>query len=99
MAGHRRQAGYGPQAGRLRDTRHRHRRALRRRPLAEPHGREADGRGDLSVCSPALRDKLDLCKPADLTRHTLIHDLSVDPSVGFITWEAWLRSAGVVEAA
>src|SRR5918993_2781686 len=50
------------------------------------------------VCSPALRDKLDLREPADLTHHTLIHDLSVDPSVGFITWEAWLRSAGVAEA-
>src|SRR3546814_11508525 len=34
------------------------------------------------VCSPALRDRLELGTPADLTRHTLIHDLSVDPSIG-----------------
>ncbi|KAB2688473.1 transcriptional regulator GcvA [Brucella tritici] len=46
------------------------------------------------VCSPILRDKLDLAVPADLTRHTLIHDLSVDPSTGFMTWDMWLRSAG-----
>jgi LysR family glycine cleavage system transcriptional activator len=51
------------------------------------------------VCSPALRDKLDLREPADLTRHTLIHDLSVDPDLGFATWDMWLRSAGVEEAA
>ncbi|WP_046866259.1 transcriptional regulator GcvA [Microvirga massiliensis] len=50
------------------------------------------------VCSPALRDSLDLREPADLTRHTLIHDLSVDPDIGFTTWETWLRCAGVAEA-
>lgn len=50
------------------------------------------------VCSPTLRDSLDLREPADLTRHTLIHDLSVDPGIGFTTWETWLRSAGVAEA-
>ena len=49
------------------------------------------------VCSPALRDRLELGTPADLTRHTLIHDLSVDPSIGFMTWEMWLRKAGVTE--
>ncbi|MGH6914485.1 MAG: LysR substrate-binding domain-containing protein, partial [Geminicoccales bacterium] len=31
-------------------------------------------------------------------RHTLIHDLSVDPSIGFMTWDMWLRKAGVTEA-
>lgn len=50
------------------------------------------------VCSPALRERLDLRAPADLTRHTLIHDQSVDPGVGFTTWEMWLQSAGVAEA-
>ncbi|KUM27779.1 LysR family transcriptional regulator [Mesorhizobium loti] len=47
------------------------------------------------VCSPRLRDTLGLNEPADLIRHTLIHDLSVDPGMGFASWEAWLRSAGV----
>lgn len=50
------------------------------------------------VCSPALRDKMDLCEPANLAHHTLIHDLSVDPGIGFTTWETWLRNAGVAEA-
>lgn len=49
------------------------------------------------VCSPALRDGLDLREPADLTRHTLVHDLSVDPDIGFTTWETWLKSAGVAQ--
>lgn len=45
------------------------------------------------VCSPALRDALDVAVPADLTRHTLIHDLSVEPASGFTTWDMWLRKA------
>ena len=49
------------------------------------------------VCSPALRDSLPLRTPADLSRHTLIHDRSVDPGSGFATWETWLRDAGVAE--
>lgn len=51
------------------------------------------------ACSPALRDSLDLRVPADLLRYTLIHDLSVDPVIGFTTWETWLGSAGVAGAA
>ena len=46
------------------------------------------------VCSPALRGALNVAVPADLTRHTLIHDLSVEPASGFTTWDMWLRKAG-----
>ncbi|KAB2688479.1 transcriptional regulator GcvA [Brucella tritici] len=46
------------------------------------------------VCSPALHAKLALTAPAELTHHNLIHDLSVDPSTGFMTWDMWLRNAG-----
>jgi len=46
------------------------------------------------VSSPALRQRLALSAPADLTRYTLIHDLSVDPAAGFTTWDMWLRHAG-----
>lgn len=37
------------------------------------------------VCSPGFCDKLNLTAPSDLTRTTLIHDLSVDPAIGFVT--------------
>lgn len=46
------------------------------------------------VCSPMLRNKLDIVAPTDLTRYTLIHDLSVEPGTGFMTWDMWLRNAG-----
>ncbi|MDK1493031.1 transcriptional regulator GcvA [Sinorhizobium sp. 7-81] len=49
------------------------------------------------VCSPQFSNLGDLSEPADLARTTLIHDLSVDPAIGFITWEMWLRAAGVPE--
>ncbi|MDK1389388.1 transcriptional regulator GcvA [Sinorhizobium sp. 8-89] len=49
------------------------------------------------VCSPHFSNLGDLSEPADLARTTLIHDLSVDPAIGFITWEMWLRAAGVPE--
>ncbi|ONG59173.1 LysR family transcriptional regulator [Pseudoroseomonas deserti] len=51
------------------------------------------------VCSPLLRDRLDLRAPADLARQTLIHDLSVDASIGFPSWDTWFRTAGVEVAA
>ena len=48
------------------------------------------------VCSPAYLRKERLPKtPADLTRGTLIHDLSMDGSAGLPTWQSWLRAAGV----
>lgn len=53
----------------------------------------------LPVCSPKLLEGADaLRKPADLARHTLIHDVSpeVDPSCP--DWSSWLRARGVNEA-
>ncbi|WFU11865.1 transcriptional regulator GcvA (plasmid) [Rhizobium sp. CB3090] len=47
------------------------------------------------VCSPGFPDIANLTQPADFTRTTLIHDLSVDPAIGFVTWEMWLSAAGV----
>ena len=47
------------------------------------------------VCSPGFPDMGNLAEPADLTRTTLIHDLSVDPAIGFVTWDMWLQAAGV----
>jgi LysR family glycine cleavage system transcriptional activator len=44
------------------------------------------------VGSPGLADRF--LEPADLLGETLIHDLSVDPYAGFITWEQWLARAG-----
>lgn len=52
------------------------------------------------VCSPELlRRNRRLRKPDDLSRETLIHDLSMDGQAGFPTWDAWLRQAGVAQAA
>lgn len=48
------------------------------------------------VCAPALaRQHTRPRKPADLLEHTLVHDLSMDGSSGFPTWDGWLRHAGV----
>jgi LysR family transcriptional regulator, glycine cleavage system transcriptional activator len=49
------------------------------------------------VCSPRLDKRFR--NPAELLNETLIHDLSVDPQAGFITWERWLAKAGVDTAA
>ncbi len=47
------------------------------------------------VASPALlRQHRRLRKPSDLTGLRLIHDVSVDARSGFMTWDAWLESAG-----
>lgn len=52
------------------------------------------------VCSAKLmREQWRLCKPSDLAKETLIHDLSMDSHADFPSWEAWLRRAGVTEAA
>lgn len=51
------------------------------------------------VCSPKLLEQLRLDHPSDLVEQTLIHDLSVDPSVGFATWETWLSHAGINDIA
>ncbi len=47
------------------------------------------------VCSPQLLREYMLREPRDLSRHTLIHDLSMDGHPAFPTWEAWLRHARV----
>ncbi|CDX57687.1 DNA-binding transcriptional dual regulator [Mesorhizobium plurifarium] len=50
------------------------------------------------VCSPSFPDIGNLIEPADLNRTTLIHDLSVDPAIGFVTWDMWLSAAGVTDS-
>lgn len=50
------------------------------------------------VASPGLAATLNVAGPADLTDATLIHDQSVDPSTGFMTWDAWFKSTGRSEA-
>lgn len=47
------------------------------------------------VCSPSFGDKQALTSPSDLVHTTLIHDLSVDPAIGFATWSTWLQAADV----
>jgi LysR family glycine cleavage system transcriptional activator len=51
------------------------------------------------VCSPALLRQRDVERPADLARQVLIHDLSMEGHAGFPAWDAWLRSANVMDAA
>lgn len=54
----------------------------------------------LLVCSPTLLGPNHrLRAPADLAGQTLIHDLSVDASLGFATWDAWLERAGARQVA
>ncbi|KAB2678464.1 MULTISPECIES: LysR substrate-binding domain-containing protein [Hyphomicrobiales] len=50
------------------------------------------------VCSPALHEELRSITLAELPQQTLIHDQSVDPGTGFMTWETWLEKAGVPNA-
>lgn len=48
------------------------------------------------VCSPQLlQARGGFHAPCDMTRETLIHDLSMDAHTGFPSWEAWLRRAGM----
>lgn len=47
------------------------------------------------VCSPTLLRKAPLDKPADLRRHTLIHNEIVAPKGRPPSWTDWLRAAGV----
>lgn len=50
------------------------------------------------VCSHSFPDLGNLTAPSDLTRTTLIHDLSVDPAIGFVSWDMWLRAAGISDS-
>lgn len=47
------------------------------------------------VCSPTLLQSNTFETPSDLSGQTLIHDLSVDPAIGFETWDTWFQKAGV----
>lgn len=50
------------------------------------------------VCSPLLRDQSPVLKePGDLSRYTLVHDLTLEKSTGFPTWRTWLDAAGFAE--
>lgn len=50
------------------------------------------------VCSPQLLQARGRFQaPCDMTRETLIHDLSMDAHTGFPSWEEWLRRAGMTE--
>lgn len=50
------------------------------------------------VCSPGLLEtRGQLEKPAELTRQTLITDLSMDHHTDFPSWSAWLRKAEVAD--
>ena len=52
------------------------------------------------VCAPALtRGPNALRRPADLARHTLIHDESPAGDPSYPEWGMWLRAAGVTEIA
>lgn len=47
------------------------------------------------VCSPELLAAAPLETPADLARHSLLHDDSPDDDQSCPTWQMWLRAAGV----
>lgn len=50
------------------------------------------------VCSPQLLNARGcFLEPCDMTRETLIHDLSMDAHTGFPSWEEWLRRAGMTD--
>lgn len=50
------------------------------------------------VCSPQLlSERGGFQQPCDLTRETLIHDLSMDSHTGFPSWDEWLRRAGMTD--
>jgi LysR family glycine cleavage system transcriptional activator len=62
-------------------------------------GRRTDrifGVSYVAVCSPVLlRGKRPLRTPADLARHTLIHDDTIPDLRERPSWEEWLKAAGV----
>jgi LysR family glycine cleavage system transcriptional activator len=47
------------------------------------------------VCSPALLKRLPLNKPADLRRHTLIHNTTAARRIRPPEWNDWLQAAGL----
>ena len=50
------------------------------------------------VCSPAFLASRKFATPDELLRETLVHDLSVDSSAGFASWDRWFERAGVAGA-
>ena len=48
-----------------------------------------------AVCSPALAARIALVKPADLRRHTLIHNETTATGIRPPDWAEWLAQAGV----
>lgn len=52
----------------------------------------------LPVCSPTLAADKPIRSPADLGKHTLLHDDSPDEDQSCPTWPMWLQAAGVVAA-
>lgn len=59
------------------------------------HARRWMGATVVPVCSPGLRERIPLNKPADLRKHTLIHNTSTQRRVRPPEWDDWLRAAGV----
>ena len=51
------------------------------------------------VCSPTLRERIPLDSPADLERHTLLHDDTMAKVETFPDWARWLDFAGVPQLA
>ncbi|MDP1233146.1 LysR substrate-binding domain-containing protein, partial [Klebsiella pneumoniae] len=50
----------------------------------------------LPVCAPSLMDgEHPIRKPADLMRHTLLHDMSNDGDPSRPDWAMWLKARGV----
>lgn len=49
------------------------------------------------VCSPSFTGRAGLHVPADRSRQPLLHDLSVAQHPAFLTWDMWLKAAGVTE--
>lgn len=47
------------------------------------------------VCSPALLNHTRLRRFADLRHHTLLHDINTGADEPSMTWQRWLRDAGV----
>ena len=51
------------------------------------------------VCSPTFEARHRLKGPADLAGQVLVHDHSLDPRIGFASWDDWFAQAGVATRA
>ncbi len=50
------------------------------------------------VASPSFLKKLQIHSPNDLLKLPLIHDMTGDGNVGYVTWESWFERVGVSNA-